>query len=347
MVDIAKQAGVTRSAVSRVLSGRKSTVNVSEATRERILKVAKELNYHPSILAMSLAAKRSFILGFLGRENYANQMLQLIKGIQDVTEERDYSLVTYYHGDTAKDELIHLQRSIERQVDGIIIIPALDEDGKTNAKEILSLYESGLPVVQMFTKVLPKIPAIIEDYKKGNDLACQHLIDLGHRRIAYLTREDCDCIEQPGLYTDAMAKVDFFQAKMREEGLEPIVITHPKTSNRFEYYLRGSESAVQILNHPAKPTAVITYNGSQMLGLVNAFQQINVRIPEDISVIGYDEINVDKLTTCPLTTLPQPLVQQGRVAAKMVFDMMEKKTVGDTFVATDIIVRGSAGQPRE
>lgn len=354
MAQIAKRVGVTSSAVSVVLSGKKSTIGVSVKTREKILKTAQSLGFKPNIFGRSLVSRRSFSIALLCRECFAAQILEILKGIQNVTNERDYSLLTFYHGDTVEDEALHLHRSLEKRVDGIIVMPALDPDGRTNQNEFLNLQKHGIPVVQVLMDTLAGIPFVMADRYGSGRNACRHLLDLGHRRIAYLTFEGFDDTTIPAYFREAAEQAHGYRDTMKDAGLEPVVITHPlppaPTDETPMAYVRYGEAfAPRILEHPKRPTAVITFNGYEAFGLLKGFWLRGIRVPEAMSVVGVNtpEMHNIMFSHIPLTAFVAPLVHIGQKAASLIFDALEGRPVKDVTLEQKFVVRSSTGPPRE
>jgi DNA-binding LacI/PurR family transcriptional regulator len=348
MADIAKQVGVARSAVSVVLSGRESTTMVSEETRKRILKAAKELDFKPNIFGKSLVSRRSFSLSLLCRKSSCSHIPDIIQGVQDVIHERDYSLLTFYHGDLAEDERIHLRRSLDKRVDGIIVMAALDADGTTNLEEFQAIRKQGIPVVQVLVNTLPGIPLVMPDRYDSGRLACRHLIELGHKRIVHLAYSGIYDNRIDGFYGDAVERANGYRDEMVSHGLEPVIVTHPVAKELSDYVQFAEQATPEIVNHPSKPTAVMAYNCYQAFGVMRALKKMGKSIPDDMSIIGFSVLEMEStvFTDPPLTTVVEPTVRIGQEAAKMVFDLLEGKPVSNVVLEQKLVVRGSTSPPK-
>jgi DNA-binding LacI/PurR family transcriptional regulator len=349
MAEIAKRVGVTQSAVSVVLSGRKSTIGVSRENRERILETAKNLNFKPNIFGRSLVNRRSFSLALLCRESCSSHIPDIIRGVQDVVHERDYALLTFCHGDSAEDERIHLRRSLDRRADGIIVMAALDPDGRTNIEEFRAVQKQGIPVVQLLEKTLLGIPSVMAERYESGRLACRHLIELGHRRIVHLAHAGIYDTRIAGYYEDAVERANGYRDEMISHGLEPVIITHPVTNDLSDCVRFAEQVTPEIVNHPSRPTAVMVYNCYQAFGVMRALKQMKKLVPGDMSIVGFSVLEMDStiLTDPPLTTIVEPTIRIGQEAGRMVFDLMEGKPVKDVALEQKLIVRGSTGHPKD
>lgn len=350
MDDVAARAGVTRSAVSVALSGRKSTVSISDATREKILQAAKELDYKPNIFGRNLSDRRSYSLALLCRECFFPQILDVVKGIQDVAYDRGYSLLMYYHGDLAVNEREHISRSKEKHVDGLLVMPALDPDGKTNVDVFRKLFNDGVPVVQVLGSPLPGIPSAQSEQYGTEHTACRYLQSLGHQRIAYVTHAGAYDEKIKGFYGTIIERMHGYRDAMQETGLEPLVFAHPvpeNTGSPKEYFQYGLEYAERIASHPTKPTAVMVYNGYVAVGLLNGFKNLGVKVPQDISVLGSNTVEMESMLVFdpPMTAMVESTADIGQRAAEMVFEMLEGKAVANSVLEQKLIVRESTAPP--
>ena len=327
MREVARQAGVSVSAVWAVF--RKSgaaatTIGVSAEARQKILAVAAKLHYKPDILARSFTNNRSFLLGLLMREMNEDFAMPLLRGIQDVCLDQDYSVITYAHGDLAADERRHLKFGLDRRVDGLMVMPALDQDGTNNFARLQALRAEGLPVVQLFTRLVPGLPAVARDSASIGYLATRRLLDLGHRRILHLTFAGYADTDVKGLYTDAKLRHEGYQRAMREAGLAPLVYAHgPIQKGGKEYHDVVLACADAVLRHPGAPTAIVPYTDNQAWGLLDACAERRIRVPEELSVIGCDGIRETCVGANRLATFTYPLREMGRAAATLCLDMMK------------------------
>jgi len=330
MREVARQAGVSSSAVwaaFRKSDAAATTIGVSEEARQKILAVAARLHYKPDILARSFTNNCSFLLGLLMRETFEDFSMPLLRGIQDICLDHDYSVITYAHGNSAADERRHLKFSQDRRVDGLIVMPALDRDGANNFARLQALRADGLPVVQLFNSLVPGIPAVVRDHEAIGYLATRRLLEIGHRRILHLTFTGYDDDRIKGFHIDAKQRCEGYERAMREAGLEPRVYAHaPLKEGDRQFHDAVLADADVILHHPDAPTAIVPYNDYQAWGLLEACAKHRIRVPEDLSVIGCDSIREMWVGSDRLATFTYPLREMGRAAATLCLDMMKGET---------------------
>jgi DNA-binding LacI/PurR family transcriptional regulator len=346
MAQVAERAGVSRSAVSAAFSDRATTVGLNPATRQQIRKAAEELGYQPNILSRSFIKQRSYLIGMLATENFFLFTLETIKGIEDILETTDYSLLAYYHGSGAAEQAKHLQKSISRRVDGLIVIGAPEPANGTNHKQIKQLQKEGVPVVQIHRRAFPNVPTVMMDEEQASYLAVRHLIELGHERIAHLTYTQYRDDVFPGEHAEARLRCDGYLRAMRELGKTPAVFTF----DRSGYFGLGSNDYAGFCAAPARQlaassprfTAVTTFNDYAAIGLIHNFNSIGVRVPQDMSIVGYDNAEAGMLMRPALTTMRPKLFEIGRLAGQMILQMMEGKPTSDVLLTPELVARGSS-----
>jgi len=351
MTDVAERAGVSKAAVSVVLSDHKGNIGVSEATRKRVLKIARETGYRPDMAARSLSKRKSFLVGVLCRESRGLLTLELLRGIQDELLDREYSAVTYLHGDKADDEARHIKFSLARQADGLIVTAALDPDGRTNIEMFSTLRNRNMPIVQVFSRTLPNVPSVTVDQFIAGQLAAQHLIDLGHKSIVDLAPEGYTDEEMPGFYPMVRQQWQGYERAMLAAGLKPVVATHGRVAGGLDFTEAAYRAVGEVLDHPASPTAVIVGNDCAAIGLTKGLTEAGVRVPEDISVACCDAVVTNlvppsAIGTLSFTTVVHPVREIGRTAARMVLSMLDGKLVEDVVFEPRMIVGGSTAPPR-
>lgn len=344
MADVAKRAGVSKALVSVALSGRDCTVSLSEETRRRILAIVEELGYRPNRLAQSLATRRSFLVAMLGREAYFVFALETIKGIEEVLRERHYSLLTYYDGSWAEDQGRHLHLALERQVDGLIVAGAPEAADGPNHRKIADLRRQGLPMVQLYRRIYPGIPVVMADDELAGYLAARHLLELGHRRIAHVTHQGYEDLDLPGMHADACLRAQGYRRAMREARLKPEVLTYKAELLPGIDYTQAVQPLLPRLQAGGF-TAATCFCDYAAISLCQQLQAAGVRVPEEFSVVGYDDAPSSAIVSPSLTTLGPPLRDLGRTAALRFFDLMEGRVAGDAVFAPQMVVRNSTATP--
>jgi DNA-binding LacI/PurR family transcriptional regulator len=346
MNEIARLAGVSRPAVSAALSGKQSTISLSETTRQRIKKIAEELGYRRNIVAQSFIKQKSFLIAFLGRQEHFVYALENTKGIEEALENTDYSLLYYYNGNSAAEQARYLRKSLERRVDGIIVAPAPERRGDTTTQQLRELYNSGFPVVQMYRKLVPEIPVVmVSDHAIGK-MQTEYLLKQGHRRIAHYTYDDYIDRLFPPTSQDAWHRYQGYEQAMLEASLDPLVVTYPTTTYAGPGYSPGARQfADRVAHHSAKFTAVTTFCDHVAIGLLKGLRECGVSVPDAMSVIGCDNVDAACVTEPPLTTLRNPAAQMGREAVRMILEMMDGRQVSDAILAPEIVERASTAPP--
>lgn len=334
MLDVAQNAGVSRSAVWAAFDTKNGTnIGISDEKRKLILKIAKELNYVPDIRARSLRTNKSYMIGLLGRKSFQHYMMDILSGVQDACFQEDYSVVTYFHGDTIEDETRHISLSLKRQLDALILMPPFFANGKSNLKKLLKLHTTGTPIVQLFATSLRGIPAILVNNFEVGYQATKLLLEKGHRKIVHATysgylEKGTDGAEQhPRLRYDGYCKA------MLEAGLEPKVVVskHPEFGQREFIDLAYNEIVPQILDMKSSmPTAIFAYTDYISLGLIKGFYEKGIIVPDDISIISFDGLDLETLNYPVLTSLTHPLEEMGKLAFRSCFekigsDLSDKK----------------------
>jgi DNA-binding LacI/PurR family transcriptional regulator len=328
IVDVATRAGVAISSVSSALNGRPG---VSEATRERIVQVAAELGFVPSLRGKSLSGRRAFTLGLVLHRD--PDVLELdpffggfIGGIEDAIDPRGYALVLQISADP--DEVLQRYEKLaaDRRVDGVFV-----NDLEVDDPRIPVITRLGLPAVAVNPGADFPLPAVRQDPDDGIRALLEHLAGLGHRRIAYVAG-------RPNM-THSVEREQAWRAGLEELGLEP----GPVVPGDFTY-LAGASAASTLLGLAEPPTAVVCANDLSAIGLIAQAQHLGVDVPGTLSVAGFDDIRLGTYVRPPLTTVHTSPRELGRQAGRMLVDLIEEGVAEDVRIpAAELIVRGSTG----
>ncbi len=322
--DVAAQAGVSVATVSKVLNQR---YGVAAETLARVQQVIKELGYEASLVAQSLRNHRTNVIGILVAD-IEPFSTELLKGAADALRGTGFELVVYSAGGRTGDpqgwEHRYLTRLSGTLVDGALLVtPAVDLEG-----------QPGTPVVAVdpHTGRSP-LPTVDSDNLHGGQLATEHLISLGHRRIALLTgREDLKSAQQRETgYRRALAGAG--------------VPVDESLIRRGDYdHDIAAESARELLSGPDRPTAVFAANDITAIATIETAAELGLRVPEDLSVVGFDNIPESALCTPPLTTVQQPIREMGRRAITLLVRLINGEQPDETHITlgTELIVRQSA-----
>lgn len=301
--DVAQRAGVSIATVSHVISGKRY---VSEELTEKVKKAIADLNYHPSAVARSMVVKNTRTVGLVIPNIASPFFTTVTKAVEDTLSQYGYNVVLCNTDDSIKKEHIALEMLKERRVDGIIIAPA-DPSGK-------KLFYNGVPVVVIDRKIGDIVDTVLVNNQTVSHKAVDYLIKLGHKRIAIILGNlNLDTIQDRlNGYIDAHKKHGL--------EIEDSLIVETKLDQEG-----GIEAAQRIIRQDHPPTAVFVTNDLLTIGLFIGFKKSRVKIPEDISVIGFDDFGLAPVVEPPLTVVAQPMRELGISAVKLLTKRMSKK----------------------
>jgi LacI family transcriptional regulator len=327
MKDVARLAGVSTSTVSHVINKDRF---VSEAITEKVNAAIKSLNYAPSALARSLKLNQTRTIGMLITASTNPFYSELVRGVERSCFERGYSLVLCNTEGDEQRMNSNLETLMQKRVDGLLL---LCTETHQPSPEIVQRYPS-IPTVMMDWAPFDGDSDLIQDNSLlGGDMATQYLIDKGYTRIA--------CIAGPLDKTPARLRLEGYQAAMVRSGL-PVVDGYIITSD-FEF--GGGLTAMQsLLALPVPPQAVFVGNDAMAVGVYQALYQAGLNIPNDMAVVGYDDIELAAYMTPPLTTIHQPKDELGELAIDVLIHRMAQPGQKQQRVqlTPELVVRGSA-----
>ncbi|HEU0236690.1 MAG TPA: LacI family DNA-binding transcriptional regulator [Candidatus Limnocylindrales bacterium] len=334
--DVARSSGVSITTVSRILNGRETGVPIREETRQRVLTVAAELGYKPNLLARGLRGSRSSLLGVIARDIGDPFHIQILHGINAVSQERDYRLFLG-HVDYRPDVALTYGSMFERShADGIIVIGDL-EGGDSTLEVIAEQHRYVLGVTDRTTR--RQIPGVYSDSVAGTRLALEHLWELGHRAII--------CVSDDRTY-DGRLRVTEYERFMHERNVGDRIRVFITDQEPAPAFILGQRIFADFAADPA--TAIYATSDTTAIGLMQAAFQAGVSIPDRLSMVGYDDIDFAAYTIPPLTSVSQGGVEMGRVAAELLLDMVEKSRtrseVSDVLLTPRLVVRASTTTPR-
>jgi len=328
MKDIAERAGVSVATVSRVLNNSKP---VSDQLKAKVLKVVKETGYKPNALARSLIKQRTGTIGVIIPDLDNETFADLIKGIELILDENDYVLVvTNTMGQVEKElEMFHLFE--EKRVDGIIFSGvSLTEEHK----DFFSNFEIPTVVVGQEFKELNFPSVTIDNFQAAFDMT-QYLIDLGHKKIAMIRGPMYD--QQAG-----KERVLGYKTALRENDLEIV----DEYIRQGDFTIEsGYQAMKEILKKEKMPTAVFCASDKMAIGALNCCLDNGLKVPDDISIAGFDDMELATAIRPELTTIHQDQVQKGIKTAEILMKVMKrkKKEVYNIQLPYSLIKRGSTG----
>jgi DNA-binding LacI/PurR family transcriptional regulator len=330
--DIADRAGVSITTVSRVLNKRESAVQIREETRQRIFSIAEELKYRPNSIARALRANHSFLLGVLAQNIASLFHSQIIVGLNEAAVEHGYRVFLGHVQRTVDIALDYGSMFEQSHADGILIIGELSG----NLEAFDALARQYRYIVSISDRLSDhNFPGVYSDSAFGAQLAMDHLWELGHRRIVCMT----DTSLQEG-----KLRAGAYQNYMYEHGagdVAEIIVT----ARSFQASFETGQKFFAEHSGEQKPTAIFATTDSIAIGLLQAAFRSGVSIPDQLSIIGFDDIDFAAFTVPPLTTVRQSGVQMGHVGANLLIEMIEQErdssTVQDVILTPTLIVRQS------
>lgn len=331
--DIAAQAGVSTTTVSRILNGRDTGIPIREETRQKVISLAAQMGYRPNIMARALRGSHSTLLGVIAVNITSLFHTQILRGVNDTAVRRDYRV---FLGHVQRDVDIALDYGSmfeQSHADGILIVGELQ--GHAEAVDVLAHNHHHL--VGVSDRVSGSTyPGVYIDNVLGTRLALDHLWSLGHRRIM--------CVNDPALQ-DGQVRREAYEQFMRERGaLEHIQVVETPRSLQASF-----EAGTKIFAARDLPTAIFAVNDSIAIGLLQAAFQAKIAVPAKVSIIGFDDIDIAPFTIPPLTTIRQSGFELGAVATTLLLDMIQQgrqsADVDDIVLTPTLVVRQTTAAP--
>lgn len=323
--DIAKAANVTKATVSYVINNKPG---VSEETRQKILKIMKEMNYHPSTVARGLAGKSTEMLGLIIPDISDHFYVQVVRGVEETANLYNFTLnLCTTHALPEKErEMVDLFTT--GRVDGIILMTYfLDLD------YIVNLKKRKIPFVLIDSTFEDKsIYTVNVDNFEAGYKATEHLIRLGHKRIAF--------VGGPQSSNDSLLRFRGYRQALQDHGLsysEDLVCQGDfKREGGYQAFL-----TLQRLQN--KPTAVFAANDQMAIGILSAARSVGLQVPQDLSIIGCDDIEASSVVEPPLSTIKQPIEEMGKRATEIIFQLIykEKPAQRRVVLKTSLVERSS------
>jgi len=326
---IANRLGLTPGTVSAALNNSAASRSIPERTKKRILATAQELNYKPNFFARTLRMKRTFTIGVIAEEIGDAYGSQVISGIEEYLRQKNFFFLTVIHRHDPGLLQSYSQLLVSRGVEGFITVDTSITDEPT------------LPTVAVAGHQTVKgVTNIVLDHKRAVRMALEHLQKLGHEEIAFIRGQ--------ALSSDSAVRWTSICEVAAELGIRirpELTVQVDSTGSTAEV---GYPLGKQLLERGAQFTALFAYNDLAAIGACWAFREAGLRVPEDVSVVGFDDIPGAAYANPGLTTVRQPLVRMGRIAAQTLVDRIEKRgaPVAEIAIEPEFIVRQSTGTAR-
>jgi len=307
--DVARHAGVGVGTVSRVLN---DSPQVSEHTRQKVQTSIEELDYHPSPIAQRLSLRKTFTVGVIVPFFTRPSFVERLRGIESYLSNNGYDLVLYNVETAEKRDAAFRELPTSHRFDGLLLISLHPTD-----EDVIGFERADVPVVLIDTHH-PALTCVVIDDVRGGHIATQHLLELGHTRIACIG----DVPEAPYRFTASYSRYQGYCQALEESGIPC----------REEYYRcarHGQEQARdmtrQLLDLTEPPTAIFAASDTQAMGAMEAVRERGLLIPHDIALVGYDDLEISQYLE--LTTIRQPLFESGVKGSKLLLDKLNGMTV--------------------
>jgi LacI family transcriptional regulator len=322
---IAAEAGVSIATVSRVLNGRD---DVSDETRDLVSRIIRENGYTANRSARGLSAGRTGLVGILVPLVYPAYFAGILAGAAEALSERGLQIVLSPTGGEHDREVTVLDRLHGLSDGALIILPEESSD------ELERLLDSGYRFV-VLDPLMPldeRIPSVSAAHTSGADQAMRHLLDLGHRRIAQITG--------PRGWLATEDRRRGYRAALAAAGILPDPALEVEAVPEIA---PGRDAAEQLLDLPQRPTAIFAFNDNIAIGAIQAAKARGLRVPEDLSIVGFDDVEYATIVTPALTTVRQPLAEMGRTGVSLLTRLLEGQRFETLHVelATRLVVRDS------
>lgn len=309
--DIATKTNLSITTVSLVLNNKAS--NIPQRTKDLVLKAAKELNYRPNQAAVALVTKRTKTLGLIVPDIRNNFFSTLAKGIEDECRNNDWTVILCNSNDMHTRDLEYIKILASKGVDGILYCMSSDTNEEKFKEKYDLLEKLNIKFIALDRSFdLPNIITANLNHLNGGYLATKHLLDLGHNRIA--------CVTGPKYLKDSYDRLRGYKMALTEYEIpyDTSIIVEG------DYQMEGGLSAVDKLIEKDF-TAVFAFNDMMAYGVFKGLKSYGLHVPNDISVVGYDDIYLSEILEVPLTTVHQPIELMGKTATRYLINLIESE----------------------
>ncbi len=332
MKDVAKLAGVSISTVSHVIN---KTRYVEPETREKVYQAIKTLGYRPNILASSLRKRVTNTIGLI-ISNITNLFYpEVVRGVEDYLAKYNYNLILCNSDENVEKEKNYIEVLFSRRVDGLIITPSKSSETREN----LDLFrEKNIPIVLVDRKIEGlEEDVVLADNMEGTYEAISYLISLGHKKIGIITG--------PLDTTTGCERLEGYLKALEDKGLKKDDNLIYEGDFKEEGGYKGVEALLNISN---PPTAIFTSNNLMALGALKKVTELGLKIPQDLSLISFDDMDWFPYFSPPLTAVYQPAYELGETAVKLLFERLKRgrKKRKEVRLPTKLIIRESCAPPK-
>lgn len=311
--DVAKHAGVSIATVSRVIN---KNGYVNKETEQQVKKSIKELNYKPNAVARSLFKKKSKSIGLIIPDITNPFFPELARAVEDVANKNDYTLLLYNSDEDPRKEKKYLEDAKQKYIDGIILA--------TNSLSKEELHHYGFPKVALDRCFEDNIPTVTSKNFQGGRLATQYLKSIGCKTIAHIKgpENNINAINRYKGYLEEVKNEDWF---------------YPEIIALGDYQMkRATEVTKELLMKNPRIDGIFAGNDIMAIGAMKAAQQLGRKVPDDLSIIGFDGIALGEMMIPELTTVAQPIYQMGEIATNMLIELIEGKPINKKTYELDV-----------
>jgi DNA-binding LacI/PurR family transcriptional regulator len=322
--DVAKLANVSIATVSRYIN---KVGFISPEVKKRIQDSIDQLEYKPNLLARSLKLKKSHIIGLIFPDIDNPFFIELIKNVENVAHSLGYNVILCNTQNDLEEEKIYIEMLTGKMVDGYIIIPSISD-----SPEVYDVLKGEKVVFVDRTCGLDNEPSILLDNHFGVSSAVDYLVSLGHRRIG--------SVHVPTNVTTGLERYNSFLEVCSYHGID----VEEDIIKKADFSIESSYcKTMELLDLDKPPTAIMTMSGLTTIGALKAIREKKLNIPNDISIIGFDEFEYIPLFDPPITTVVQPVSEFGNEAMKILLRLLEKKSVKKKkiFLKPELVIRQS------
>ncbi|WP_096155548.1 MULTISPECIES: LacI family DNA-binding transcriptional regulator [Bacillus] len=319
--DVAQKANVSIATVSRILNNQPG---YSEKTKEKVLKVIEEMGFHPNGIARGLVNKRTKTIGVLLPNVTSSFTSKLLKGLEESAHENDYSMIVCNTDHNGKRTLDYLRVLGEKKVDGLIFVSQVVRDEYYKV-----MHSLGIPVVLVSSQSYKyPIPYVKVDDVQAAYQATSYLIQNGHTKLAMIGGDIED--ELVGI-----PRLEGFKKALKDHGLQvnEKLIVHGDFG-----FSSGKRCMEQLVPYLTEFTAIFTASDDMAVGALSTAYAHNLKVPDDFSIVGFDNTNISEMSIPPLTTVAQPLWEMGSTAVEKIIEMIEKNHQIESSIMSHTIV---------
>lgn len=302
--DVARRAGVSTATVSRYLRG------VSVRSGDSIRTAIEELGYHPSSVAQGLRLGVHYAIAVVVPDITNPFFAEVVRGVESICRKGPYQIILLNTDESSRDEN-EILRDIVQRVDGIILTPTTER--QSSAEQLQRYYDAGTPIV-LVDRVIPgkDFDCVLVDNKRGAILAADHLVSLGHRRIA--------TIRGSMTTTPGRERFEAFSERLSDVGID----LPPEYCRDGDFReSKAYQATLELMALATPPTAIFSANNLMTAGALKALSALRIRVPETVSIIGFDDLHLGELLAAPLTCVTRDAVRQGALAARMLLAQLD------------------------